>query len=191
MTISGYKRIPVSAAIVAGIGLTLAACGSSSSSGTASSSSSVSAASSGTVTVKDASSSFGTILTTGSGVTLYEFTPDKAGKSVCTGACATTWPPLTVPSGTHVTAASGVGTLTTITRSDGSKQVAINGHPLYKFAGDTGAGMTKGQGVEGTWFVVSPTGALIRKAAAASSSAASPAPSSSASSSGGSGGYGY
>jgi predicted lipoprotein with Yx(FWY)xxD motif len=190
MTISGYKRIPVSAVIVAGIGLTLAACGSSSSSGT-SSSSSVSAASSGTVTVKDASSSLGTILTTGSGVTLYEFTPDKAGKSVCTGACATTWPPLTVPSGTHVTAASGVGTLTTITRSDGSKQVAINGHPLYKFAGDSGAGMTKGQGVEGTWFVVSPTGALIRKAAAASSSAASPAPSSSASSSGGSGGYGY
>ncbi|HEX3907170.1 MAG TPA: hypothetical protein VHW92_04490 [Mycobacteriales bacterium] len=141
--------------------------------------------------MKDASTSLGTILTTGQGVTLYEFTPDKAGKSVCTGACATTWPPLTVSSGTHVSAASGVGTLSTITRSDGSKQVAINGHPLYKFAGDSAPGMTKGQGVEGTWFVVSPSGALIRKAAAATSTAPSSAPSAAASSSGGSGGYGY
>ncbi|HEX3906413.1 MAG TPA: hypothetical protein VHW92_00615, partial [Mycobacteriales bacterium] len=69
MTVSGYKRIPVSVAIVAGVGLTLAACGSSSSSGTASSSSTVAPASSGAVTVKDASTSLGTILTTGQGVT--------------------------------------------------------------------------------------------------------------------------
>ena len=189
MTISGYKRIPVSVAIVAGVGLSLAACGSSSSSGTAASTSTAAAASSGTVTVKSVSSPLGTILTTGQGVTLYEFTPDKSGKSVCTGACASTWPPLTVPSGAHVSAASGVGTVTTITRSDGTKQVVINGHPLYKYAGDTGPGMTKGQGVDGTWFVVSPTGAMIRKAAAAAPSAT---PSSASSSSGGgSGGYGY
>jgi predicted lipoprotein with Yx(FWY)xxD motif len=35
-----------------------------------------------------------TILTNAQGRTLYYFTPDTASKTVCTGACAQTWPPL-------------------------------------------------------------------------------------------------
>lgn len=189
MSINAFARSPASVAVLAGLGVTLAACGSSSSGAAGSASTStVAPASSGTVTVRVASSPLGTILRTGKGATLYEFTADKVGKSTCTGACATTWPPLTVAGGAHLSTAASVGKLTTITRPDGTKQVAINGHPLYTYAGDTSPGMTAGQGVEGTWFVVSANGALIRKAAPK-------APSSGASSSGGSssggGGYGY
>jgi predicted lipoprotein with Yx(FWY)xxD motif len=35
-----------------------------------------------------------TILTNARGLTLYYFTPDTASKTVCTGSCAQTWPPL-------------------------------------------------------------------------------------------------
>ena len=44
----------------------------------------------------------GTVLTTGSGLTLYRFTDDPPGKSTCTGACAKIWPPLLASKGAHV-----------------------------------------------------------------------------------------
>ena len=44
----------------------------------------------------------GAVLTTASGLTLYRFTEDPAGMSVCTGACAKVWPPLTASKGEHV-----------------------------------------------------------------------------------------
>ena len=201
MTNLGLTRTRLSsmAVIAAGLGLALAGCGSSSSGsgGAAPAQTLVPQAPSTAATVADVavdaatSGALGSILETKSGVTLYEFTPDKPGTSVCTGGCASVWPPLTVADGAKVVAGAGVATLSTITRADGTKQVAINGHPLYEFTGDKGPGQTHGQGVEGTWFVVSPSGALIRHATTAS--ATSPQPSSPASSapSGGSGGYGY
>ena len=48
-----------------------------------------------TTTIKNV----GTVLTTASGLTLYRFTEDPMGKSVCTGACAKIWPPLTACQG--------------------------------------------------------------------------------------------
>ncbi len=104
--------------------------------------------------------SLGTILVDQSGLTLYRFSPDGTGKRTCTGACAMTWPPLTVSS-PQVTAGNGVtaSALGTITRPDGSLQVAFNGMPLYRFSGDKKAGDTAGQGVGGTWFVVPATAA--------------------------------
>jgi predicted lipoprotein with Yx(FWY)xxD motif len=190
MTISASARMPA-AAMLAGIALAAAACGSSSSSGTAAPavSSTAAPASSGSVSVKSASSPLGSILETSRGATLYAFTSDSKGKSNCTGGCASVWPPLTVSGGAHLAAASGVGKLTTITRPGGTKQVAIDGHPLYTYAADTSPGQTRGQGVEGTWFVVSPSGSVIRKAGASAPSSAPTASSSSAG--GGSGGYGY
>ena len=52
--------------------------------------------------------------------------------------------------------------LGTITRDDGTTQVTYNGWPLYYFAGDTAPGDTTGQGMEGVWFLVSPTGEAIQ-----------------------------
>jgi predicted lipoprotein with Yx(FWY)xxD motif len=42
------------------------------------------------------------------------------------------------------------------TRTGGAKQVTYGGHPLYYFSGDTAPGQTKGQGVDGVWFLIGP-----------------------------------
>jgi predicted lipoprotein with Yx(FWY)xxD motif len=137
------------------------ACGSSGATTATTKASSPTRATSGAVTVKTAASpTLGTILVDQSGQTLYRYTPDGTGKTTCTGECATAWPPLTLPSGTtHVGAAGGVTAtaLGTITRPGGVLQVTFKGMPLYRFLGDTKSGDTKGQGVDGTWFIVSPT----------------------------------
>src|SRR3954447_11975408 len=51
-------------------------------------------ASNGAATVKTRSTSLGTILVDAKGHTLYLFEKDKHGKSSCSGACASNWPPL-------------------------------------------------------------------------------------------------
>jgi len=114
----------------------------------------------------------GSYLTDGSGRTLYLFMADKSGGSACSGACASAWPALT----TKGTAAAGSGVtasdLGTITRSDGTKQVTYNGHPLYYFAKDKSAGQAGGQGTVGfgaAWWVVSPVGMAIMMPGAGSS----------------------
>lgn len=97
----------------------------------------------------------GAILVDAKGMTLYTFKSDSPGKSTCNGTCATRWPPLAAPAGGTAAAAKGItGKLTVITRSDGSKQIACNGMPLYLFAGDKAAGDAKGQGLLGKWYVV-------------------------------------
>jgi hypothetical protein len=52
----------------------------------------------------------------------------------------------------------------TITRSDGTKQVTYDGHPLYYFSGDSGPGTATGQGSDGfgaKWWLVTPTGSDV------------------------------
>ena len=44
----------------------------------------------------------------------------------------------------------------------GKHQVTINGRPIYTFAFDKGAGQIKGQGVQGLWYVISPSGKEIK-----------------------------
>jgi len=117
--------------------------------------------------------SFGAILVDHSGTTLYRYTPDGTGKSTCTGGCAAVWPPLTVPAGTtSVAAGAGISTgdLGTITRSDGTRQVTYKGMPLYTYTADTSPGETSGQGVGGTWYVVSLSGTATTTTTAAGGS---------------------
>ena len=79
-----------------------------------------SASSAGSVTVGTASSNLGTFLTGPNGKTLYTHAGDSTNTSTCSGGCLTAWPALTVASGQHPTAGSGVtGTLGTFSRSDG------------------------------------------------------------------------
>ncbi|WP_406194954.1 hypothetical protein OH807_06360 [Kitasatospora sp. NBC_01560] len=133
------------------------------------------------------SAALGAIVTDASGRTLYRFDKDtaKPSASTCTDACAAKWPPVTVQDKVDVTGVSSA-LVGSVTRPDGSKQLTLNGWPLYRFAGDSAAGQVNGQGVGGTWFASTPEG---RKAQAAGQ-APGTAPAASASPSGGySGGY--
>jgi predicted lipoprotein with Yx(FWY)xxD motif len=105
------------------------------------------AAAAGT-TVAVASNSLGNILVDSKGMTLYVWDNDTtAGKSGCTGACAQAWPPLTVTGTPTYGTGLNASMFSTITRDDGTMQLAVNGHPLYRWAADTKAGDTTGQGV--------------------------------------------
>jgi len=115
----------------------------------------------------------GPFLTGAGGRTLYILTKDSPGTSTCTGGCASVWPPFTVSGATAPSAGSGVtGKLATLTRSDGGIQVTYDGMPLYYFSGDSAAGQTNGQGVQGIWYV-----ALAAGNASTSGSTAAPSPS--------------
>src|SRR6476620_6289647 len=116
--------------------------------------SSVAAAADTTVMVTQ-DAKLGPILTDPKGMTLYLFTKDTPGVSACYGGCATAWPPL-IASGDLSLPAGTPGTLGTITRTDGAKQVTYNGAPLYYYATDKAAGDTTGQNVGKVWFVVAP-----------------------------------
>jgi predicted lipoprotein with Yx(FWY)xxD motif len=100
-------------------------------------------------------SAVGTVLVGPDGKTLYTYKPDIPGVSNCTGGCAQAWPPLTAMTAPAPPAGS-TGKVTLISRSDGSKQVAYNGHPLYSYAGDAGPGDASGQGLGGVWFAAVP-----------------------------------
>ncbi len=130
----------------------------------------------------------GQIVTDGNGHTLYRFDHDTASPSAsnCTGACATTWPPALAPSQITSTGLNS-GLIGTVTRADGSKQLTLNGWPLYRFAADSKAGDIQGQGVGGIWFASTPTGG---KAAAKTTPSTPTMPSTPSPSTSG-GGYGY
>ena len=111
----------------------------------------------------------GKVLATSSGRTLYLFMKDKNGKSACYGQCASNWPPLmkkgTLRAGTGVKAKL----LGTTMRKNGKRQVTYNHHPLYLYAGDSGAGQVSGQGLNffgGKWYVLSAAGSAIKAAPA-------------------------
>lgn len=103
-----------------------------------------------------ADSSLGPILVDGDGNTLYLFTPDNQGESVCYDQCEAAWPPLVddFAAGDGIDAAL----LGTAPRADGTDQVTYNGWPLYYFANDTAPGDVNGQGVNDVWYVLSPDG---------------------------------
>ena len=169
-----------SAAGLAAAVLAIAACGSSAGSNSTPPAAGASspAASSSTTTLKSTTIGGTTVLTNASGMTLYWFAPDTSTASKCTGSCATYWPPVKGP----VTAGAGVtGTLSTITRSDGTTQATYDGHPLYTYVADTAPGQDKGNGKNlsgGLWYEMTVSGATPAAGASAKATTSS-------------GGYGY
>jgi predicted lipoprotein with Yx(FWY)xxD motif len=172
----------------------LSACGSSSSSKSTSSATETQPAASQTssgassVLVKTATNSKlgGTVLVDAQGMTLYHLSAEQSGKFICTSAaCVGVWHPLTASAGSTP---SGVGSLGTVKRPDGTEQVTYKGEPLYTFAQDKGAGEANGQGIKdvGTWSAVT---AAAGTASAPAAPAASGGGESESKKSGG--GYGY
>lgn len=101
---------------------------------------------------KTGDSAKGKVLTNDSGMTLYVFDKDSAGKSACNGPCAGNWPPLAVAAN-----AMPMGDYTVISRDDGTKQWAYKGRPLYTWKNDKKAGDITGDGfLNGAWHIAQP-----------------------------------
>ena len=108
--------------------------------------------------MKTGSSSLGPVLTDANGLTLYGYTMDSTGTPTCVGACATEWPPLTVDTAS-LPRGLDAKIFSVVARPDGTHQLKAGKWPLYRFAGDAGAGDVNGQGMSG-FFVVMPNGSL-------------------------------
>src|SRR5260370_8306470 len=74
---------------------------------------------------------------------------------MCSGSCAKSWLPLLAPSALLTVNVALPGTLKTIVRPDGGRQVTYSDWPLYTFSGDNKPGDTNGQGLMGYCFVAS------------------------------------
>src|SRR3954453_20326937 len=116
-----------------------------------------------------ATSPLGQIVTDDKGMTLYAFTKDTAGTSVCYDKCAAAWPAATVTGSVNAATGLDASKFTTVDRTDGTKQVKFGQWPLYYFAGDKAPGDTKGQALNDVWWGVDANGQLIKTPAAGGS----------------------
>ena len=198
--ISAPARVAAGVGGAVGVGLLVAACSSGSSSAAApaasspaaAGSSSAAAGASGATVISTATASGDTFLTDGSGRAVYLWVKDTGSTSVCTGACAGAWPPVTATGTPTASGSAKSSDLGTTTRSDGTKQVTYDGHPLYYYVGDPGAGTATGQGSDSfgaKWWLVAPSGsdvtASVSSFTKASGGAAPAAPASSSAVGGG------
>jgi predicted lipoprotein with Yx(FWY)xxD motif len=110
----------------------------------------------------------GTILVDSRGRTLYMFVPDKRKKVTCTSvSCVAAWPPLKLTGAKAVAAGKAKQSLiSSDPNPKGGKVVTYAHWPLYTYIGDTKPGQASGQALNlngGLWYVLSPTGAVIKK----------------------------
>jgi len=91
----------------------------------------------------------GNVMTTPDGMTVYTFDKDSAGASSCYGGCAEEWAPVTADA-----SAQPYGDMTIIARTDGTRQWAYKGMPLYHYDDDSKPGDAEGDGENGVWHVV-------------------------------------
>ncbi len=110
--------------------------------------------------------SIGSILTTSSGFTLYEFTRDHGSANSCLKIreCPQIWPALET-AGAPI-AGSGVkrSLLSSIRISGGARQVTYAGHPLYRYSADS-RGATDYVGASefgGNWYALGASGGAVK-----------------------------
>jgi predicted lipoprotein with Yx(FWY)xxD motif len=109
----------------------------------------------------------GPVLVNSEGKVLYTFVPDNAKKVTCVGACAAVWPPLKL-SGSKAVGSGSVkaSLLSADPNPSGGSVVTYAGWPLYTYVSDTGPGVAHGQAINlngGVWYVISPSGTVIKK----------------------------
>jgi predicted lipoprotein with Yx(FWY)xxD motif len=113
---------------------------------------------------------FGKVLATSTGMTLYAYKPDGKNKSNCYTGCAGFWPPLMTKGKPIAAAGVKASLLGTAKRKNGKLQATYNGHPLYRYSGDSKAGQTSGQGYQSIWHVMNAAGRVVTHAPAGSTS---------------------
>jgi len=112
-------------------------------------------------TVHVGKTSLGNVLVTAKGMTIYAYAIDKKGKSNCTGSCATYWPPVSASQTPKKHIAGVTAKFGVLKRSNGFKQLTVNGYPAYTYGSDT-PGKASGEAVGGVWWAVAPTGKWIK-----------------------------
>lgn len=108
----------------------------------------------------------GQILVDGRGRTLYLFLKDRGPTSSCSAECAKVWPSFTTSAAPKPGTGATASLLGTTTRSDGTKQVTYNGHPLYYYVADKHSGQTTGEGLDqfgAEWYALSAQGTKVEK----------------------------
>ena len=163
MTRSKPINLVVGAALVLLIALLVAGCGGDDGNATAAAAP-PKTANGKSATIGVAATRLGKTLVDSQGRTLYLFKKDSGGNSACFGGCATAWPPLRASGKPTVGTGASVSMLGTAPRSDGKPQLTYNGHPLYRYEGDSSPGDTNGQGLTAFgagWFALSPVGDQI------------------------------
>src|SRR5438128_1777369 len=109
----------------------------------------------------------GSVLVNSKGRTLYMFVPDTRTKVTCVGACAAVWPPVKLPKGAKPLAKGKAKASLLASDPDpaGGRVVTYNRWPLYTYVADSSAGQATGQALNlngGLWYVLSPSGKVIR-----------------------------
>ena len=107
----------------------------------------------------------GRVLVNSRSDTLYLFAKDRHGKSTCYRTCARYWPALVKHSKPKLGAGVKKSLLGTTRRSNGTRQLTYNKHPLYTYKLDTGAGQTNGEGLKAfgaRWYAVSRDGSAVK-----------------------------
>jgi predicted lipoprotein with Yx(FWY)xxD motif len=108
----------------------------------------------------------GAILTSSSGLTLYEFTRDRANEDSCVkiAGCAGLWPALETSGQPLAGAGVKSSLLSSIRISGGAKQVTYAGHALYTYSADS-PGSTSYVGVDefgGHWYALNAAGGTVK-----------------------------
>jgi predicted lipoprotein with Yx(FWY)xxD motif len=119
--------------------------------------------------VRVAHTRLGPILVDGRSRTLYLYTPDKRRRSACYDGCSRIWPPALVHARARAARGVTAADLGTTRRKDHQLQLVYHGHPLYRVVSDKRPGQITGQGYDGVWFVVAPSGSRVVKGAAQTS----------------------
>lgn len=99
----------------------------------------------------------GSLVLSESGLSLYTFDNDSIDTATCDGTagdtdtCAGKWPPLLAADGAAANSA-----MTIITRSNGDKQWALTGQPLYQWYEDKAQGDIGGDNINNIWHLARP-----------------------------------
>lgn len=117
------------------------------------------------VVIKAGTTKLGLVAVDAEGFTLYLSVLDSKdpSKSVCLSkACLAAWKPVYVKKA-GVVAGAGVSQakVGTLVRPDKDVQATLGGWPLYRFAKDQKPGDVLGEGLKGTWHVLTPAGTRL------------------------------
>ncbi len=118
--------------------------------------------------------SLGPTLVDANGRTLYLFEGDRPNVSTLSAAGQAIWPPFAATTKPRALSGAVAARIGTVTQPGGGTQVTYNGHPLYYYVGDHGAGQTTGQGLNqfgALWYVLGPGGNAVTSAPATPSAA--------------------